>query len=293
MDREAQQRIMGFFIEEARDHLVNLEQGLLSLQERASDTELINELFRGAHSIKGGAAMLGISSIQHTAHRMEDTFKVFREREVPVDRKLESLLLRCYDTLASLFDKLQSDDGLSPEDGEAVLAETEPVFKQLDLHMKVLLGEISAEAAAAQSETADVTPATKKSPALEDAFQQYVTRLMREMLDLFKQADSSDTRSRLQEIGQSLAQLGATYQLSNWTNLCEAVNASLANPSNQLPLLARQILPALKRAQQQVLTGNAGAIEVSAELKDMAAPVETVTGTADSGRFRATSRCCR
>ncbi|MEL7084872.1 MAG: response regulator [Cyanobacteria bacterium J06597_1] len=275
MDREAQQRIMGFFIEEARDHLVNLEQGLLSLQESASDSELINELFRGAHSIKGGAAMLGISSIQHTAHRMEDTFKVFREREVPVDRKLETLLLRCYDTLASLFDKLQSDEGLSPEDGEATLAETEPIFKQLDLHMKVLLGELSPEAAAAQVETAGTAaPPAKKTPSLQDSFQQYVTRLMREMLDLFKQSDSIDTRTRLREIGQSLAQLGETYELPNWATLCQAIDASLAISTHQLPPLARQILPALKQAQQQVLAGTDSAIQVPAELQALTVPVE-------------------
>ncbi|MGK7910340.1 MAG: response regulator [Synechococcus sp.] len=279
MDREAQQRIMGFFIEEARDHLVNLEQGLLSLQESASDAELINELFRGAHSIKGGAAMLGISSIQHTAHRMEDTFKVFREREVPVDRKLETLLLRCYDTLASLFDKLQSDEGLSPEDGDAVLSETEPIFQQLDLHMKVLLGELSPEAAAAQIGAADeATPAaTKKAPALQDVFQQYVTRLMREMLDLFKQSDSADTRSRLRDVGQSLAQLGDTYELPTWSQLCETIDASLANPANQFPPLARQILPALKQAQKQVLAGEAAAIQISAELQAMATAVTEIS----------------
>ena len=269
MDREAQQRIMGFFIEEARDHLVNLEQGLLSLQESATDKELINELFRAAHSIKGGAAMLGISSIQNTAHRMEDTFKVFRERNILADRKLESLLLRCYDTLAVLFDKLQSPAGLSSEDGEAAIAEIEPIFKQLELHVKVLLGEISAEAASAQL-GAEVPSSTKKSPSLQDTFQQYVPRLLREMLDLFKQSDSAVTRARLWEVGLSLAQLGDSYQIPEWSTLCQVINSSLNNKSNQLAPMARQIIPALKQAQQQVLAGDSQAISISSGLAALA-----------------------
>jgi chemotaxis protein histidine kinase CheA len=67
---EQQQRILGYFIEEARDHLNTIEQGLLNLQATLDDSEMINEVFRAAHSIKGGSAMLGLSSIQRTAHRL-------------------------------------------------------------------------------------------------------------------------------------------------------------------------------------------------------------------------------
>ncbi|NJR51994.1 MAG: hypothetical protein HC780_22915 [Leptolyngbyaceae cyanobacterium CSU_1_3] len=64
MQPEQQQRIMGYFIEEAKDHLNTIEQGLLNLQGTIDDPEMVNEVFRAAHSVKGGAAMLGLSSIQ-------------------------------------------------------------------------------------------------------------------------------------------------------------------------------------------------------------------------------------
>ena len=70
MQSEQQQRIMGYFIEEARDHLNTLEQGLLNLQSTLEDPEMLNELFRAAHSVKGGAAMLGIDSIQQKIDRL-------------------------------------------------------------------------------------------------------------------------------------------------------------------------------------------------------------------------------
>ena len=71
---EQQQRILGYFIEEAKDHLNTIEQGLLNLQATIEDQETVNEVFRAAHSIKGGAAMLGIDSVQRTSNLLEDYF---------------------------------------------------------------------------------------------------------------------------------------------------------------------------------------------------------------------------
>jgi len=45
-----QQRILGYFIEEAKDHLNTIEQGLLNLQNTLEDPEIVNEVFRAAHS---------------------------------------------------------------------------------------------------------------------------------------------------------------------------------------------------------------------------------------------------
>ena len=63
---EDQKRILGYFIEEAKDHLNTIEQGLLNLAATVDDPEMMNEVFRAAHSVKGGAAMLGLDSIQRT-----------------------------------------------------------------------------------------------------------------------------------------------------------------------------------------------------------------------------------
>jgi chemosensory pili system protein ChpA (sensor histidine kinase/response regulator) len=94
MQSEQQQRIMGYFIEEAKDHLNIIEQGLLSLQSTMENPEMLDEVYRSAHSIKGGAAMLGIISIQKTAHRLEDCFNDLKKSPVKVDRQLESLFLQ-------------------------------------------------------------------------------------------------------------------------------------------------------------------------------------------------------
>ena len=88
------QQIIHYFIEEAQEHLETVEQGLLDLAEVISDAERVNEMFRAAHSIKGGAAMLGFEGIQSTAHKLEDCFKILRDHPVPIDQKLETYFSR-------------------------------------------------------------------------------------------------------------------------------------------------------------------------------------------------------
>ncbi|MFM7441070.1 MAG: Hpt domain-containing protein, partial [Snowella sp.] len=120
MDTANQQRIFGYFVEEAKEHLETLERGILELPSLGKDTEKINEMFRAAHSLKGGSAMLGYSSIQKTAHRLEDAFKILKEQEVQADQKLVSLFLAGYDTLRELLERLQSPFGLDKSDESAI-----------------------------------------------------------------------------------------------------------------------------------------------------------------------------
>ncbi|MBW4674004.1 MAG: response regulator [Desmonostoc geniculatum HA4340-LM1] len=136
---EQQQRILGYFIEEARDHLNTIEQGLLNLEGTLNDPEMIGEVFRAAHSIKGGAAMLGLTSIQHTSHRLEDCFKVLKEHPVQIDQKLESLFLGVSDTLKALLEHLSGPYGLSEETANTLMSETEPVFQWLNEHLEQLV----------------------------------------------------------------------------------------------------------------------------------------------------------
>ncbi|MEH2327464.1 MAG: Hpt domain-containing protein, partial [Nostoc sp.] len=136
---EQQQRILGYFIEEARDHLNTIEQGLLNLEGTLNDPEMISEVFRAAHSIKGGAAMLGLTSIQHTSHRLEDCFKILKDNPVQIDQKLESLFLGVSDTLKALLEHLSGPYGLSEDAANTLMSETEPVFQWLYQHLELLV----------------------------------------------------------------------------------------------------------------------------------------------------------
>ncbi|MCC5644185.1 response regulator [Nostoc sp. CHAB 5824] len=167
---EQQQRILGYFIEEARDHLNTIEQGLLNLEGTLNDPEMISEVFRAAHSIKGGAAMLGLTSIQHTSHRLEDCFKVLKEHPVQVDQKLESLFLGVSDTLKALLEHLSGPFGLSEDAANTLMSETEPVFQWLNQHLELLVEQGNSGVASSPDATELHTTSVENVSTLTELF---------------------------------------------------------------------------------------------------------------------------
>jgi two-component system chemotaxis sensor kinase CheA len=109
------------FLEEAAELYARLEQGLLALEARPKDAELLQQLFRDAHTLKGGAAVLELSAPVRLAHRMEDVLERLRMGQRGVDGPLVSLLLRALDALrACISAALGGRDALLPAD-EALL----------------------------------------------------------------------------------------------------------------------------------------------------------------------------
>ncbi|PSB32730.1 hybrid sensor histidine kinase/response regulator [Chlorogloea sp. CCALA 695] len=242
---EQQQRILGYFIEEAKDHLVTIEQGLLNLQTTLQDSEMVNELFRAAHSVKGGAAMLGISSILRIAHRFEDFFKILKESpNFPVNRTLESLLLKVFDTLRASVEHLERAT-LNDETASALMSKIEPVFTEIDQHLA--------------AESRPDANNNVEDPVIA-AFQNDVPLLLRQMLELFKQPQSSASTQQLQEYCQQLINLGAQFGLPGWIELCQTAAKVLSNPQNTYRTLAPVVITELKQAQELVAAGYATAI---------------------------------
>ena len=280
MQSEQQQRIMGYFIEEAKDHLNTIEQGLLSLQSTMADTEMVNEVFRAAHSVKGGAAMLGINSIQKTAHRLEDCFKVLKESPVRVDHQLESLFLRVFDTLEALVEQLQGPFGLTEETANDIMLDAEPVFEELNTHLGHLVktGGSStvaiAEAPLAPRHTVTsmatrkkAQPSVKNTKALPATFKRDVLVELREMLELFKQPDLPEHREALQEHCDRLMSLGEQADLPGWGELLETSKSAIAHSPNSYRLLASLVIKEIKQAQELVLANRSVEIAPSEQLK--------------------------
>ena len=103
------QKFIGRFIEEARDHLSRLGDGLAQLQARpeaAHEGDTIHALFRSAHTIKGSSRMLRLTPITELAHAMEDVLGALREGSLTFNAPLGALLYQGVDHLASQVDAL-------------------------------------------------------------------------------------------------------------------------------------------------------------------------------------------
>jgi two-component system, chemotaxis family, sensor histidine kinase and response regulator PixL len=101
IDPDLRDRVYQLFSLEVPKMLQTIETELVTLSVDRSVTKVDN-LLRAAHSIKGGAASLGLSAIEDLAHQVEDIFRVLSHPELPFDRNLEGLLFQLYDCLARL-----------------------------------------------------------------------------------------------------------------------------------------------------------------------------------------------
>jgi two-component system, chemotaxis family, sensor histidine kinase and response regulator PixL len=127
IDSNIRDQAYQFFIQESLEFLQTLEEGLLNLQQ-AHDTPEIHALMRAAHSIKGGAASVGLEAIKKIAHQMEDVLRALYKDGVVIDAELEELLLQAYDCLRTpLIQQIQTGES----DAEHWLEQSEVIFAQL------------------------------------------------------------------------------------------------------------------------------------------------------------------
>lgn len=137
IDPDIRDQAYQFFIEEAPELLLTIETNLLSLREERNPSK-IHDLMRAAHSIKGGAATVGLDVIKTIAHRLEDIFKALYSDTVELDPELERLLLQGYDCLQEPLSKQIAEDDL---DGELALASAEPVLAKIEARLGTALEE--------------------------------------------------------------------------------------------------------------------------------------------------------
>ena len=109
------------FFEEASDHLEAMEAALLQLESQPTDAELLNQVFRGAHSIKGASGTFGLKDVAEFTHVLENLLDRMRDGEVIADPDLIGLLFKSLDVLTGLLDAAK-DSTDPPTDVEEILA---------------------------------------------------------------------------------------------------------------------------------------------------------------------------
>jgi len=104
--------ILQVFLDESHEHLSNIEQELLNVEQMGEkvDLSLVNKLFRALHSVKGGAGFMGLRKIQHLSHAMENVLNVMREGNLIPDSKIISTLLSSSDLLRTMLDNYTTSE---------------------------------------------------------------------------------------------------------------------------------------------------------------------------------------
>ncbi|MEA2040052.1 MAG: chemotaxis protein CheW [Thermodesulfobacteriota bacterium] len=153
---------MQVFVEESLEHLADIENDLLAIEKAGADMdeELVNKVFRAAHSIKGGAGFMGLGNIKELAHKMENVLGMVRSRELIPNPENINILLMASDALRKLIENVNTSndtdisnyvegltsitqDGLVQEQDEPASGMIDISFPDGDFVLSVREGNIS------------------------------------------------------------------------------------------------------------------------------------------------------
>lgn len=98
MDLDLNQYI-DVFVEEAKEHLQSMNESLLELEKDISNSSIINELFRVAHTLKGMAGTMGFTNMANLTHEMENVLEGVRSNEIILNESIIDVIFECFDVL--------------------------------------------------------------------------------------------------------------------------------------------------------------------------------------------------
>jgi two-component system chemotaxis sensor kinase CheA len=118
MALDTDDEILQDFLVEADEILEGLNEQLVELESQPEDSELLNAIFRGFHTIKGGAGFLALDAMVALCHKGEDLFNILRQGDLTVDADMMDVFLKVLDFLNDMFEETKSGEFPSPADPE-------------------------------------------------------------------------------------------------------------------------------------------------------------------------------
>ncbi|QJB45073.1 hybrid sensor histidine kinase/response regulator [Dolichospermum flos-aquae] len=248
MTKDKELEIQMQFLEEATDYLNTLEGILLEIDtSKRIELEHINAAMRAAHSIKGGAAMMGFRVLSDLAHKLEDAFKVLKTQKdsLELDTHLQSLLLSSVDWLRQIVELLAKGNDL---DDSWLGKFCYPVFDELYER----LGEPTPE---------DITTllSSEDDPEIIPLlFETEVEEYLQHLEARLKNSNKSGLRAELVMMATELGGLGEMLQLTAFTQLCQSVSHYLETDPDSAVEIADLALKAWRQSQTLVLSNLRG-----------------------------------
>ncbi|AZF01149.1 Signal transduction histidine kinase CheA [Pseudomonas orientalis] len=185
----ADEEILQDFLVEAGEILEQLSEQLVELESRPDDANLLNAIFRGFHTVKGGAGFLQLHELVECCHIAENVFDILRKGERQVDSELMDVILEALDAVNGMFSEVRERAPITAATPEllaalarlaepaaqapAVQAEPEPVVQAeadvTDSEFEQLLDSLNAVKAEAEAPAAPAPAATPTSEDITDA----------------------------------------------------------------------------------------------------------------------------
>ncbi|MBZ9780720.1 chemotaxis protein CheA [Pseudomonas sp. REP124] len=153
----ADEEILQDFLVEAGEILEQLSEQLVELESRPDDADLLNAIFRGFHTVKGGAGFLQLNELVECCHIAENVFDILRKGERRVDSELMDVVLEALDAVNSMFGEVRDRSPITAATPELLAALSRLAEPQsADEAAAAPVAEV-VEEPVAESESADIT----------------------------------------------------------------------------------------------------------------------------------------
>ncbi len=146
------------FIIESREHLESIEPNLLELEKDPTNLELLNQIFRPMHSLKGASGFMGLNKINALAHRSENILDELRKGTMSVSSEIMDVILTATDALRQMIDNLEETNSEGDVDTQSIIATLDAL----------MAGETPAANAPAPEQAPAEQPASEPQPAPEE-----------------------------------------------------------------------------------------------------------------------------
>ncbi|MHC8291408.1 chemotaxis protein CheA [Pseudomonas sp. XS1P51] len=151
----ADEEILQDFLVEAGEILEQLSEQLVELESRPDDADLLNAIFRGFHTVKGGAGFLQLNELVECCHIAENVFDILRKGERRVDSELMDVVLEALDAVNSMFTEVRERSPITAATPE-LLAALARLAEPQTADEAAPVAEV-VEAPVAESESGDIT----------------------------------------------------------------------------------------------------------------------------------------
>lgn len=119
---DADEEILQDFLVEAGEILEKLSEQLVDLEQHPDDSDLLNAIFRGFHTVKGGAGFLQLDPLVRCCHSAENVFDILRNHKRKVDSELMDVVLEALDHVNAMFEQVRHHEELTPAPDELIAA---------------------------------------------------------------------------------------------------------------------------------------------------------------------------
>lgn len=151
----ADEEILQDFLVEAGEILEQLSEQLVELESRPDDADLLNAIFRGFHTVKGGAGFLQLNELVECCHIAENVFDILRKGERRVDSELMDVVLEALDAVNSMFTEVRERSPITAATPE-LLAALARLAEPQTADEAAPVAEV-VQAPVAESESGDIT----------------------------------------------------------------------------------------------------------------------------------------